>query len=104
MLNNNSMLNPILNVPRDDTMDGVIIFKIPSRGLPNGLCMTYQDINHTVVMSIWFDKVRVGGTSGGFVWMCSTYWFSQSPTRGQQQWNSISRSVLGWLRILSTTR
>jgi hypothetical protein len=41
-------------------VDGATIVNIPSRGLPNGLCMTYQDINHVVVMSMRFEKVRVG--------------------------------------------
>lgn len=60
MLHDNSMLNSILNVPSDVTAAGATLVHIPVRGLPNGLVLTYQDINNSVVLSMRFDKVRSG--------------------------------------------
>jgi hypothetical protein len=60
MLHDNSMLNSILVVPSDVTAAGATLVHIPVRGFPNGLILTYQDINNYVVLSMRFDKVRSG--------------------------------------------
>jgi hypothetical protein len=52
MLNDKSVLNSILIVPNECTVDSATIAHIPSRGLPNGLIMMYQDINNSLVMSM----------------------------------------------------
>jgi hypothetical protein len=63
MLHDNSMLNSILNVPSDVTAAGATLVHIHVRGSPNGLVLTYQDINIYIVLSMRFDKVRPGNRS-----------------------------------------
>jgi hypothetical protein len=60
MLHDNSMLNSILNVPSEITAACATLEHIPVRGLPNGLVLTYQDINNPFVLFMRFDKVRSG--------------------------------------------
>jgi hypothetical protein len=52
MLDDSSVLNYILLVPNEGNADGATIAHIPSRSLPNGLIMTYQDINNSILMSM----------------------------------------------------
>jgi hypothetical protein len=58
MLLDNSVLNSILNTPSNTTEAGAKLAHIPLRGLPNGLVVTYQYIDHSVVMPMRFDKVQ----------------------------------------------
>jgi hypothetical protein len=52
MVHDNSILNSILNVPSDVTAAGATLVYIPVHGLPNGLVLTYQDINNSVVLTL----------------------------------------------------
>jgi hypothetical protein len=81
MLHDNSVLNSILNTPSDTTEAGKKLAHIPIRGLPNGLVMTYQDINHSVVMSMRFDKVRAGARDEAITVEAAATVVPQSPSR-----------------------
>jgi hypothetical protein len=107
MLNYNIMLNSILNLPSEDTLDGAAIFKIQCRGLPNSMCMTYQDMNHSIFMSTWFEKVRVGARQE-VLSECVPHIVphraqKQSVIREDDSSGTISLGVLGWHVIFSTT-
>jgi hypothetical protein len=60
MIHDNSVLNYILNTPSNTTEAGAKLVHTPSRCLPNGIVITYQDINHSVIVSMRIVKVQTG--------------------------------------------
>jgi hypothetical protein len=84
MLHDNIVLNSILNTPSDTTGAGKKLAHIPIRGLPNGLVMTYQDTNHSVVMSMRFDKVLTGARDEAITVEAAATVVPQSPSRVPQ--------------------
>jgi hypothetical protein len=81
MLSDNSVLNSILVVPNECTVDGTTVAYITSRGLPNGLVVKHQDINNYLVMYMRFDKVRAGAREKTLHAQASSSLVAQSPSR-----------------------
>jgi hypothetical protein len=64
VVDDTTYLNSVMTVPHQgELLPTQVLCAIPCVGGPKGVCLTYQGLNNSLVMSMWFAKVRAGNMS-----------------------------------------
>jgi hypothetical protein len=64
VVDDNTYLNSVMTVPHQGELSPTqVLCAIPRVGGPKGVCITYQGLNNSMVMGMWFARVRAENMS-----------------------------------------